>query len=97
MNQGTSSTQDLIGHPCPSRPITVELALANIEELDYLAELNHISRQDLLVQIINAGLLNDTPHLPAGDDPAGRLSEHAYLTHLRSIQIAVDQVEEGRS
>ncbi|MGA2928440.1 MAG: hypothetical protein ABSG43_21090 [Solirubrobacteraceae bacterium] len=65
------------------------MPLSIVEELDHLAGLNHITRQQLLVQLINASLLNDTPHLPAGPDPIGRLAEHAYLTHRRSLELAV--------
>jgi hypothetical protein len=67
----------------------VELPLSTVEELDQLAGLNHITRQRLLVQLINASLLNDAPHLPSGPDPIDRLAEHAYLTHCRSIELAV--------
>jgi hypothetical protein len=67
----------------------VELPLSTVEELDQLAGLNHITRQRLLVQLINASLLNDAPHLPSGPDPIDRLAEHAYLTHSRSIELAV--------
>ena len=67
----------------------MELPLSTVEELDQLAGLNHITRQRLLVQLINASLLNDAPHLPSGPDPIDRLAEHAYLTHRRSIELAV--------
>jgi hypothetical protein len=73
---------------CPSRRIGVELPLAMIEELDLLADRHHITREQILRQIINAALISDTPHWPAGPDPIGRLAEHAYLTRQRSYEIA---------
>jgi hypothetical protein len=92
MNRTTSGTRDpldVLHNRCPTRRIGVEVPLSIVEELDNLAGLNHITRQQLLVQLINASLLNDTPHLPAGPDPIGRLAEHAYLTHRRSLELAV--------
>ena len=73
---------------CPSRRIGLELPLAMIEELDLLADRHHITRTQMLRQIINAALISDTPHWPAGPDPIGRLAEHAYLTRQRSYEIA---------
>lgn len=91
MNHTTSTTPDpldVLHNRCPTRRIGVEVPLSIVEELDQLAGVNHITRQQLLVQLINASLLNDAPHLPAGPDPIGRLAEHAYLTHRRSLELA---------
>lgn len=91
MNYTTSTSPDQLDvphHRCPTRRIGVEVPLSIVEELDQLAGLNHITRQQLLVQLINASLLNDAPHLPAGPDPIGRLAEHAYHTHRRSFELA---------
>jgi hypothetical protein len=93
MNQAPSSTVDLFRVRCPTRTIDIELPLATIEELDLLASLNHVTRRQLLGQVINASLLSDTPHLPAGEDPVGRLAEHAHLTHRRSIELAVGRAD----
>jgi hypothetical protein len=76
---------------CPSRRIGLELPLATIEELDLLASRNHISREQILRQIINAALLSDAPHWPAGPDPIDRLAEHAYLTLVRSYELAEER------
>jgi hypothetical protein len=73
---------------CPTHRIRVRLALATVEELDHLAELHHVTRQHILRQIIAAGLVSDTPHLPVGPDPVDRLAEHAYLTNRRSNELA---------
>lgn len=78
---------------CPSRRIGIELPLATIEELDLLAARNHLSREQILRQIINAALLSDTPHRPAGPDPIARLAEHAYLTHRRSLELVAGSAE----
>lgn len=74
--------------PCPTRRIALPLPLATIEALDQLAEREHVSRRQLLGQIVTAGLLNNTPHLPTGQDPIGRLAEHHYATHRRSLELA---------
>ncbi len=88
MQQHTTTTNDTPGACWPSRQTTVALPLATIEELDNLAALNHLTREEILRQIINAGLLSDTPQLPAGDDPVDRLAEHAHLTRRRSLELA---------
>jgi hypothetical protein len=93
MNHTTSTTPDVRTSACPARRIGLELPLATIEELDHLATLNHISRQETLRQIINAGLISDTPHWPTGPDPIDRLAAHAYLTHRRSLELASWTVE----
>lgn len=96
MNHATSTTHytlDVVHQSCPTRRISVTLPLATIEEVDNLAERNHISREQTLQQIIKAGLLSDTPHLPAGPDPIGQLAEHAYLTHRRSLELAAGSAE----
>lgn len=92
MNHTTSTTPNTIDH-CPSRWVKVELPLSTIEELDQLAELTHITRQQLLVQLINASLLNDPPYRPAGPNPVGRLALHAHLTHRRSVELAVGRAD----
>ena len=78
-------TLDLLDNPCPARRISVTLPLTTIEELDNLAELRHIGREQALRQIITAALLSDNPHLPAGPHLSHRLAQHAYLTHHRSL------------
>src|ERR1700733_10715462 len=82
---------------CPSRQIGLDLPLATIEELDLLAARYHISREQILRQIINAALLSDAPHWPLGPEPIGRLAEHAYLTVVRSYELAGDPESEVRS
>lgn len=97
MYHATSTTLnplDVLHNPCPTRRIAVELPLSTVEELDQLAGLYHITRQKLLVQLINASLLNDVPHLPGGPDPIGRLAEHAYLTHRRSLELAAGRADQ---
>jgi hypothetical protein len=93
MQHHTTTTIDVFAAACPSRRIAVELPLATVEELDNLAAINHISRQEILRQIINAALISNTPHLPAGEDPIDRLSEHAQLTHRRSLELAHRSVQ----
>jgi hypothetical protein len=93
MNQFTSTTPTTTTTRCPTQNISIRLPLATVEELEHLAELNHITRQQLLSQLINASLLNDAPHLPAGEDPIERLTEHAYLTHQRSLELAAKSAE----
>lgn len=73
---------------CLTRRVRVRLPLATIEELDHLAALHHLTRQQILRQILAAGLLSDTPLQPAGPKPAERLHTHAQLTHIRSIELA---------
>ena len=73
---------------CPTQRIRVRLPLATIEELDHLAALHHVTRQQILRQILAAGLVSDTPLQPAGPAPAERLHTHAQLTHIRSIELA---------
>ena len=73
---------------CPTRRIRVRLPLATVEELDHPAALHHVTRQQILRQILAAGLISDTPLQPAGPAPAQRLHTHAQLTHLRSIELA---------
>ena len=93
MNHTTSTTLDVLRTACPTRRIGIELPLATIEELDHMATLNHISRQETLRQIINAALLSETPHWPTGPDPIDRLAAHAYLTHRRSLELASGRIE----
>lgn len=89
MNHSTSTTVAVI----PTRTIAVELPLATIEELDHLATNGHVSRQEILGQIINAALMSDTPHWPTGPDPIDRLAERAFLTHRRSLELAAGRTE----
>jgi ribbon-helix-helix CopG family protein len=84
----TSPILAVLPSRCLSRRIGLELALATIEELDLLAARNHLSREQILRQIINAALLSDMPHWPAGPDPIGRLVERSYLTLVRSYELA---------
>ena len=84
----TSPILAVLPSRCPSRQIGLDLPLATIEEIDLLAARYHISREQILRQIINAALLSDAPHWPAGPDPIGRLAEHAYLTVVRSYELA---------
>jgi hypothetical protein len=82
---------------CPSRRIGLDLPLATIEEHDLLAARNHISREQILRQIIDAALLSDAPHWPSGPDPIDRLAEHAYLTLVRSYELAGEPKSEATS
>jgi Ribbon-helix-helix protein, copG family len=84
----TSPVLAVLPSRCPSRRIGLELPLATIEELDLLAARNHISRGQILRQIIDEALLSDAPHWAEGQDAIGRLAEHAYLTHVRSHELA---------
>ena len=90
MNQTTSTTLDGPHAACPTRRIEVELPLSTIEEIDNLANLNHLDRPELLRQIISAALVGDAPGRPDGPHPAERLAEHAYLTRIRSSQLAAE-------
>jgi Ribbon-helix-helix protein, copG family len=91
----TSPILGVLPSRCPSRRIGLELPLATIEGLDLLADLQHLSREQILRQIINAALLNDTPHWPAGPDPIGRLAEHGYLTLVRSYELVGERKSEA--
>jgi hypothetical protein len=93
----TSPILAVLPSRCPSRQIGLDLPLATIEEIDLLAARYHISREQILRQIINAALLSDAPHWPLGPDPIGRLAEHAYLTVVRSYELAGDPESEVRS
>ena len=89
MNHTTSTTTPRRHQQrSPMHPVTIELPLATVEELDHLARLRHLSRAQMLRQIITAALLNDPPHLPSGDEPHERLEAHAQLTHQRSLDLA---------
>jgi hypothetical protein len=81
----------------PSRLIGLELPLATIEELDLLADLQQLSRKQILRRIINAALIPATPNRPAGPDPIGRLAEHASVTLLRSYELAGEPKAEATS
>ena len=93
MQQHTTTTIDAHHGGCPSRRIEVELPLATIEEPGNLAATGHITRQTVMAQIISAALLSDTPQLAAGEDPVGRLAEHAHLTRCRSLGLAHGSVQ----
>ena len=84
----TSSILAVLPSRCPSRRIGLGLPLATIEELDLLGARYHLSREQILRQIINAALLSDAPHWPAGPEPIDRLAEHARLTLVRSYELA---------
>jgi hypothetical protein len=79
---------------CPRLRIRIRLPLATVEELDYLAQLAHATRQQILRQLISAALVSDTPLRPDGPDPTSRLRTHAELTHARSLELAHGSVEE---
>lgn len=81
-------TTDVLRARCPTRSISLSLPLATIEELDQLAGVGHVSRQELLRQLINAALLSDSPHWPAGSDVIERLADRAYRIHKRSLELA---------
>jgi len=73
---------------CADHRVRVRLPLATIEELDHLAALHHVTRQQILRQILSAGLVSDTPLRPAGPAPTERLHAHTRLTHIRSTELA---------
>lgn len=73
---------------CPTHRVRVRLPLATIEELEHLAALHHVTRQQILRQILAAGLVSDTPLRPAGPAPAERLHAYSRLTHIRSVELA---------
>ena len=89
MRQPLSTNPVGIPHRCPTQRIRVRLPLATIEEIDYLAALHHVTRQQILRQILAAGLISDTPLRPPGPASAERLHTHAQLTHARSIELAL--------
>jgi hypothetical protein len=76
-----------IGSPqrCPTRRIRVRLPLATVEELDHLASLYHLTRQDILRRILGAALTSDTPLSFTEPD---RIRAHAELTRARSAELA---------
>ena len=69
---------DVLQGPCPTKPIALTLPLAAIEQLEQLAESQHISRQALLGLIVKAALLRDTPWWREGEDAIDRLADQAY-------------------
>jgi hypothetical protein len=70
---------------CPTRRVRVRLPLATVEELDHLAGLYHLTRQDILRLMLAAALTSDTPFSLAEPD---RIREHAELTRARSAELA---------
>lgn len=81
-------------HPqIPSQRIRIRLPLATVEELDHLAELQHLTRQQIIRQILTAGLLSDMPLRPAGAESVERIHVHAHLTHTRSLELAAGRTE----
>jgi hypothetical protein len=88
MRQAVSTTPHGAPPRCPTHRIRVRLSLATIEELDHLAEVHHLTRQDVLRQILTAGLLSDTPLQAAGPAPIERLQAHGQLTYARSLELA---------
>ena len=72
---------------CPTHRIRVRLPLATVEELDHLAALHHVTRQQILRRILAAGLSATRLCNPPG--PTRRAAHtHAQLTHIRSIELA---------
>ena len=73
------------GQRCLNRRIRVRLPLATIEELDNLASLYHLTRQDILRRILAAALTSDTPLSLTEPD---QIRAHAELTRARSAELA---------
>jgi hypothetical protein len=73
---------------CPVRRVRVRLPLATVEEIDHLAALQHLTRQQIIRRLLAVALVSDTPLQPAGPAAALQLHTHAQLTHLRSIALA---------
>lgn len=89
MRQTLSTHHNGAATRCPTRRVRVRLALASIEELDYLAELHHLSRQDVLRRLIDVGLCSDTPLQPAGPNAIYCLYVHTQLRNARSRELAI--------
>jgi hypothetical protein len=70
---------------CATQRIRVRVPLATVEELDHLASLYHLTRQEILWRILAAGLTSDTPFALAEPD---RIRAHAELTRARSAELA---------
>jgi hypothetical protein len=81
----------------PTRRLTgrvrTRLPLATIEELDHLAEIYHLTRQQVLRQILTAALVSDAPLQPLGPEARERLSTHARLTYARSFELTHGSAE----
>lgn len=88
MRHPLSTNPTGIAQSCPTRRVRVRLPLATIEELDHLASLYHLTRQDILRRILSVALTSDMPLQPTGPAPAQRLYIHAQLTHSRSVELA---------
>jgi hypothetical protein len=70
---------------CSTQRVRVRLPLATVEELDHLAGLYHLTRQEILRRILAAALTSDTPFAFAEPD---RIRAHAELTRARSAELA---------
>jgi hypothetical protein len=68
-----------------TRRVRVRLPLATVEELDHLASLYHLTRQDILRLMLAAALTTDTPFSLTEPD---RIRKHAELTRARSAELA---------
>ncbi len=58
----TSAILAVLHSRYPSWLIGLELPVATTEELDLLADLQHLSREQILRRIINAALIRATPN-----------------------------------
>jgi hypothetical protein len=85
VRQPLSTNPSGIAQRCPTQRIRIRLPLATIEELDHLASLYHLTRQEILRRILAAALTSDTPFALA--DPDG-IRAHAALTRVRSVELA---------
>jgi hypothetical protein len=68
-----------------TRRVRVRLPLATVEELDHLASLYHLTRQDILRLMLAAALTSDTPFWLSEPD---RIRAHHELTRARSAELA---------
>ena len=87
MRHPLSSTLPANPRRCPVRRVRVRLPLATVEEIDHLAALQHLTRQQIIRQLLAVALVSDTPLAPAGPAAAQRLATHAHITRLRSIAL----------
>jgi hypothetical protein len=80
---------DVIRQQCPTARVETTLPLALIEELDECR--GAVPRSTYLVQIINAAMTREDPHLievPEGKHLIDELASRRYRQHVRSIEIA---------
>jgi hypothetical protein len=85
VRQPLSTNPTGTGQRCPMQRIRVRLPLATIEELDHLASLYHLTRQEILRRILAAALTSDTPFALSEPD---RIRAHDELTRARSAELA---------